>query len=251
MENLEQAIIGQLVADNYHTAAIFKKFNIDFCCKGNISVGEACRQKNISPSLVTAELAGVRTAGPGAMVDYNSWGLDVLASHIWQTHHAYVDMQIPVIKPFLHKLCSVHGSRHPELYEINKLFAETAAELTMHMKKEELMLFPYIRQMAAAKLEGSACQPPVFGSVISPIAVMMHEHNQEGERFARMTALSDDFTPPEDACNTYRVTYGLLKEFRDDLHLHIHLENNILFPKAVIMEESMRGAGESYSVERR
>lgn len=250
MENLEEAIIGRLVADNYHTAAIFKKFNIDFCCKGNISVGEACRQKNIPAAQVTAELANARTAGAGATVDYNSWGLDVLASHIWQTHHAYVAEQIPVITPFLHKLCSVHGQAHPELHEIRSLFSDAAAELTMHMKKEEMMLFPYIRQMVAAKLEGTTCLPPVFGSIISPIAIMMHEHNQEGERFARMTALSNDFTPPPDACNTYRVTYGLLQEFRDDLHLHIHLENNILFPKAVIMEENMRNAGASCSVQR-
>ena len=142
MNNLEQAVIGQLVAGNYHTAAIFKQFNIDFCCKGHMTVGEACGIKNIDPSKVTAALENVQAMRRGDTVDYNSWGPDVLASHIQQTHHTYVTTQIPVLEGFLHKLCSVHGGAHPELEAISDQFFAAAEELLLHMKKEEQVLFP-------------------------------------------------------------------------------------------------------------
>lgn len=250
MENLEQMVIGQLVASNYHTAAIFKKFNIDFCCKGQLTIAEACSRKNIDMAALAAALEAVAPQPAGNTPDYNSWGIDVLASHIWQKHHTYVTEQIPILQGFLQKLCSVHGSAHPELEEISRQFSAASSELASHMKKEEMMLFPYIMQMVQSSLRGSTWLPPVFGSVASPIAVMMQEHDQEGGRFETIGELSNDFTPPPDGCNTYRVTYGLLKEFRDDLHLHIHLENNILFPKAMQMEESMRNTGASCSIRR-
>ncbi len=250
MNQLEQAVIGQLVAGNYHTAAVFKQFNIDFCCKGNMTVGEACRLKNIDPALVTDALENVQPVRRGDTVDFSSWGADVLASHIQQTHHTYVARQIPVLESFLHKLCGVHGAAHPELLTVNRLFLAAADELTHHMQKEEVMLFPYIRRLVQASQDGNTPAPPPFGSVQAPIAVMMQEHSQEGDRFQQMTELSNDFTPPADACNTYRVTYGLLKEFRDDLHLHIHLENNILFLKAAQLEDSLRNTGASCSIAR-
>lgn len=250
MENLDQAIIGQLVAANYRTAAVFRKFNIDFCCNGNRTIGDACSQKNIDITAVKSDLEKV-LAMPGAgAVDYNTWALDVLADHIVQTHHAYVTEQISVLEAYLHKLRSVHGKDHPELHEIAMHFTACAGELTMHMKKEELMLFPYIRQMAQSILQGKTPGDPAFGSVANPIAMMMHEHDQEGERFRKIQELSNDFTTPPDGCNTYHVTYALLKEFQDDLHLHIHLENNILFPKAIKMEESMSETGNSCSIRR-
>jgi regulator of cell morphogenesis and NO signaling len=140
---------------------------------------------------------------------------------------------------FLEKLCSVHGPRHPELLEVNRLFCESAAELAMHMKKEELILFPRIRKMTAAAtgtLQENAITP---GMVQGPIAVMMEEHEHEGDRFSKIDALTGHYQPPADACNTYKATYALLQEFENDLHLHIHLENNILFPKAVEMEKEL------------
>jgi regulator of cell morphogenesis and NO signaling len=250
MENLEQAVIGQLVAYNYRTAAIFRKHNIDFCCNGNRTLEEACQKKKIDIDAVKNELEDVLTVRESGDVDYNSWGLDALADHIVQKHHGYVTIQIPVLQAYLRKLGSVHGNEHPELHDIAMLFGACAAELTMHMKKEELMLFPYIKQMVASQRNGTTVDTAAFGSVNNPIAMMMREHDQEGERFRKIQELSNNFTVPPDGCNTYHVTYSLLKEFQDDLHLHIHLENNILFPKAAIMEENTREIGNSCSIQR-
>ncbi|MGX5819232.1 iron-sulfur cluster repair di-iron protein [Chitinophaga lutea] len=236
MQDLHTAIVGQLVSDNYRTAAVFSKYKIDFCCNGNRTVEEACAQKKVDAGLVAGELSAVLAIQPETGTDYNTWQPDTLADHIVNRHHSYVATQIPALQAYLHKLSSVHGGAHPELLTIGRLFNESAAELTMHMKKEELILFPYIRQMTAAQETGSKAAAPHFGAVGGPIAMMMHEHNQEGERFRQIQALSNDYRVPPDGCNTYRVTYALLKEFQDDLHLHIHLENNILFPKAADLE---------------
>ena len=141
---------------------------------------------------------------------------------------------------FLDKLCKVHGERHPELFEINKLFNETAQELSAHLKKEELILFPFIKKMANAKRKGSTIEAPAFGTVENPVHMMEHEHTAEGDRFARIAELTNHYTPPADACNTYRVTYAMLEEFENDLHTHIHIENNILFPKSIQLEKELK-----------
>jgi regulator of cell morphogenesis and NO signaling len=250
MENLNKAIVGQLVAENYHTAAVFKKFNIDFCCNGNHSIEDVCSRKNIDPVIVTAELATILGYYPGPEENYNLWNLDVLSDHIIKKHHQYVETQIPMLDSFLHKLCSVHGPQYPELYEIAGLFNDSAAELTMHMKKEELMLFPYINQLVKAKNLGTTASPAPFGTVANPVHMMMQEHAHEGERFKQISALSNNYTIPPDGCNTYKVTYALLKEFQDDLHLHIHLENNILFPKAEQLEKELTTVASSCSINR-
>ncbi|MEP6802932.1 MAG: hemerythrin domain-containing protein, partial [Flavobacterium sp.] len=142
-----------------------------------------------------------------------------------------------VLRQFLDKLCKVHGESHPELFKINELFTECAGELSQHMKKEELMLFPFIKRMVKTKESNGVLSPPSFGSVSNPIAMMMQEHNNEGERFNEIAVLTNNYTAPSDGCTTYKVTFAMLKEFEEDLHKHIHLENNILFTKAVILEE--------------
>jgi regulator of cell morphogenesis and NO signaling len=140
---------------------------------------------------------------------------------------------------FLDKLCKVHGDRHPELFRIHELFVGCAQELAQHMKKEELMLFPFIRKMVDASITGRPLDQPHFGTVQNPVAMMMHEHDGEGERFREIASLTDNYNPPADACNTYRVTFAMLKEFEEDLHKHIHLENNILFPASVELEKKI------------
>jgi regulator of cell morphogenesis and NO signaling len=165
--------------------------------------------------------------------------LDLLTDYIEKKHHRYVEAQIPVLNQYLAKLCRVHGDRHPELYKIKEHFIQSAGELTMHMKKEELVLFPFIRKMVRAKHQNTPLDLPHFGTVQNPIQTMMKEHDNEGERFRQIAALSRGYAPPADACNTYRVTFSLLQEFEKDLHLHIHLENNILFPKAQALETEL------------
>lgn len=232
-------VIGALVAQDYRTASVFKKHGIDFCCQGNRTIGEACERKNINIEPVLQELKTAMESTTTAATDYKSWPVDLLADYIEKKHHRYVDQKILEIKPFLNKIVRVHGNRHPELLETEKLFAESAGELTAHMKKEEFILFPFIRKMTKAMEENEPCNTPHFGTVQNPIDMMLHDHTAEGERFRKIAELTDNYTPPADACNTYRVTLSLLKEFEEDLHLHIHLENNILFPKAIEMEKTL------------
>jgi regulator of cell morphogenesis and NO signaling len=229
--------IGQFVADDFRTAAVFSNYGIDFCCKGNRTIEEVCKKNNIDADELLGKLLEVAISKTDQSIDYKSWPLDLLAEYIEKKHHRYVEEKIPVIRQFLDKLCKVHGEKHPELFKINEYFTATAGELASHMKKEELILFPFIKKMVKAELENSAIQSPPFGTVENPIAMMMQEHDNEGERFRQIAQLSDNYNPPADACNTYRVTFAMLDEFEKDLHLHIHLENNILFPGAIKLGE--------------
>lgn len=240
MNITEQSIIGELVAQDYRTASVFKNQGIDFCCNGNRTIADACEKKKIDSSpLIETLQQTVKQNGNTVATDYNAWPLDLLADYIEKKHHRYVEQKIQEITPFLHKVARVHGDRHPELLEVEQLFNESAGELAMHMKKEELVLFPVIRKMVKAQDAGELMNRPAFGTVENPIAMMHHEHDTEGERFRKIFQLTQNYTPPPDSCNTYRVTFALLKEFEEDLHMHIHLENNILFPKAIETEKTL------------
>ena len=236
MEISKETIIGELVAKDYRTASVFEKNDLDFCCNGAKSIGEACDKLQVSTDKVIQELNDVLTQKAENSNDYNSWPLDLLADYIQKKHHRYVEARIPEIKPLLAKINQVHGGRHPELARVEQLFNEAAGEMAMHMKKEELMLFPKIRKMEEAKQNGSAMGGmPLEGS----IKTLMMEHDDQGDKFHEIKHLTNNYTSPADGCNTYRVTLALLKEFEDDLHLHIHLENNILFPKSIKLEEEL------------
>lgn len=239
MITVDNKTIGEIVAEDYRTAQIFKNHNIDFCCKGNRSIKEVCKTNNMDPDTLLTEIEAMQQQTSEGGTDYQSWPLDLLADYIEKKHHRYVESRIPELKAYLEKLCRVHGNRHPELIEITRLFHECGGELAAHMKKEELVLFPFIRKMVKTG-KGEEIREPYFGTVQNPIEMMMHEHDTEGERFRKIYALCDGYAAPEDACGTYRVTLALLQEFENDLHLHIHLENNILFPKSVVLEKELR-----------
>ena len=228
--------IGTIVADDFRTAAIFAELGIDFCCKGNRTIEEVCTKKGIDPEIIFEKIDKISTQ-PNNAIDFNTWELDLLSDYIEKKHHRYVEDKIPHLLSFLSKLEQVHGPQHPELYEIKNLFKKSADELTQHMKKEELILFPFIKKMVEANRNNTPINNPGFGSVANPIAMMKEEHENEGERFEKIMQLSNNYTPPADACNTYKVTYQMLQEFEQDLHTHIHLENNILFPKAIKLQE--------------
>ncbi|WP_417196313.1 iron-sulfur cluster repair di-iron protein [Bizionia sp.] len=229
--------IGEFVADDFRTAAVFSNYGIDFCCKGHRTVEEVCNKNGVNPDELLSKLDAILESKGNNAIDYKSWPLDLLADYIEKTHHRYVEEKIPVLRQFLDKLCKVHGGNHPELFKINELFTGCAGKLAAHMKKEELILFPFIKKMVKATLDGQAIEAPHFGTVENPIAMMMEEHENEGERFRKIALITNNYTPPADACNTYKVTYAMLDEFEKDLHLHIHLENNILFPEAAKLEQ--------------
>ena len=228
--------IGEMVADDFRTASVFSANKIDFCCKGNRTLDEVCNQKGLDVYDVLAQLEKA-TESNNSTIEFNTWELDLLIDYIEKKHHRYVEEKAPILLSFLLKLEQVHGAAHPELFEIKNLFKRTADELTQHMKKEEVILFPYIKQMVEAARNKTTLSAPGFGTVANPIAMMMEEHENEGNRFEKIVAISNNYTPPADGCNTYKVTFQMLQEFESDLHTHIHLENNILFPKAIVLQE--------------
>lgn len=239
METTETRTLGQIVKQNYKAAGVFEKYGLDFCCMGSQTFAEACKTSNVDAAAVLRELDNVGQ-GHDDGVNFDSWPLDLLADYIYKRHHKYVEEKTPLIKSYLDKICTVHGDRHPELLEIRRIFNETSGALAVHMKKEELMLFPYIKRLVQAQEAGSIVQSPVFDTVASPVEVMKADHLDEGEQLQKMAHLSDHYTPPADACNTFTVTYKMLLEYERDMHVHIHLENNILFSKAVALEELLR-----------
>ena len=234
--NIKTDFIGEIVAEDFRTAAIFKKYGIDFCCKGGRTIEEACSPKSLDKDQIYSDIENLPKTD-GNSIDFNSWPLDLLADYVEKTHHRYVEEKTPVLQQFLDKLCKVHGGAHPELFEIKELFDASAQDLGAHLKKEELMLFPFIKNMVKAKIDGSAIPQPPFGTVENPVNMMKHEHTVEGERLRQIAELTNEYTPPADACNTYKVTFAMLQDFENDLHKHIHLENNILFPKSIELEK--------------
>ncbi len=234
--NIKTDFIGEIVAEDFRTAAIFKKNGIDFCCKGGRTIEVACENKMLDANSIYAEIENLPQDNGGS-IDFKSWPLDLLADYVEKIHHRYVYEKTPILQAFLDKLCKVHGGRHPELFEIKELFDASAQDLGAHLKKEELILFPFIKNMVKAKIDGSAIPQPPFGTVENPVNMMKHEHTVEGERLRQIAELTNEYTPPADACNTYKVTFAMLQDFENDLHQHIHLENNILFPKSIELEK--------------
>lgn len=231
--------VSETVAEDFRAATVFSKYGIDYCCKGNISIDEACERKNILTEDVMRDLKKSLASDSEKPVDFKSWKLSDLADYIENTHHQFIRERVPVIRQHLDKLVHVHGGRHPELHDVRRLFYESTDELDLHMRKEEQILFPRIRQLSMLQNGLPENGSWVPGMIMAPIRVMMAEHETEGDRFQQIDTLTGHYQPPADACNTYRVTFALLQEFENDLHLHIHLENNILFPGAMDMENEM------------
>lgn len=238
MEGIEAKTVAQCVSENIKAADVFKKRGIDFCCGGNKLVKEVCEKKKVSYDEIVAELRGLDA--PKVMVnDFQNWDLDFLAAYIINKHHEYVRVNTPLILEYAAKVAKVHGHYYTEVVQIHELFQKISHELICHMQKEEMILFPYIKDLAKAKKNNLPFNAPPFMSVQNPISVMEREHVDAGDDFREIEQLSNDFTPPEGACNTFKALYAKLQDFQDDLHEHIHLENNILFPKAIELENEL------------
>lgn len=230
--------VGAVVAQDYRAASVFSKAGIDFCCGGNRTIEEACLEHQLDSDeivgLLRDSLSAPRTASGE---DFYAWPIDLLADYIEKKHHRYVRAQLPLLQGMLEKIVRVHGKGHPELFEVQNEFEHCAEELTQHMKKEEVVLFPYVRRLVEASEAGRSVAAP-FTTVQQPIAVMLGEHSTEGERFQRIRKLAKEYVVPEDACSTFKAAYRNLEAFERDLHHHIHLENNLLFPRAIELERS-------------
>lgn len=232
--------VADYVTENIKTAHIFKKHGIDFCCGGNVTIQKACAKKNVDQEILEKELSEVDEV-KDLIEDYDKWALDFLMIYIENVHHTYVRENLPLISQYSNKVAKVHGHHYEEVVIVNQLFHEVANELLSHLQKEEQVLFPYIKQLVDSKKEGNTSPTPPFGSVNNPINMMEHEHENAGDIFKEISRLTNNYTPPADACNTFRALYAKLEEFEQDLHQHIHLENNILHPKAILLEKEIVG----------
>jgi regulator of cell morphogenesis and NO signaling len=231
--------IGELVAQDWRKAEVFKKYGIDYCCGGKRTIAEACEKKGIDPNLVEVELQQLETRPANPSNNFDRWELDFLIDYILNNHHKYVADAIPFLDELSAKVYRVHGDNHLELIDIEQYTQDVIQELTMHMQKEEMILFPYIKELVKVKKDNSPMAPPPFGTIANPIRMMEAEHTSAGDAMKAIEELSNSFTPPVDACMSYRVLFAKLQEFQNDLHQHIHLENNILFPKALKLETEL------------
>ena len=220
---------------------VFEKLGIDYCCGGQKSISDACASKGVAledlAALLEAE-ANKPQNGEAVELDFATMSLAALSDHIVRCHHVFTRDEDARIQALLNKVCSVHGGNHPELFEVQRIFEEFKLELENHMLKEERMLFPYISLMESSFNFGMPRPPAPFGSTRNPIAVMISDHDKAAEMIDEMRALTGDFTAPQDGCTTYRTLFAAFVGLEKDLHQHIHLENNILFPKAIEMEDS-------------
>ena len=231
--------IGEIVAQNYRSAQVFERYGLDFCCGGKKTISEACNAKGVNPDNVISELKEMNGVENSSSSHFNTWKLDFLIDYIVNNHHRYVDKMLPVIFMHSQKVAEKHGDNHNETRDIAELFISIKNELEVHMQKEERMLFPYIKHLLNMEQTGEEVPFPPFGSVENPVRMMELEHDAAGKQMEQIKQLSSNYLPPEDACTTYKVLYQELKEFENDLHMHIHLENNILFPRAVELEKKL------------
>lgn len=220
--------LSAIVKEHPSAAAVFLAHGIDFCCGGHQNLREACAAVALSPTEIVSELES-RLLPPDGLIDVETCSLAELQAYIVRRHHAFAKMNAPTVLQLLKKIAQVHGSAHPELLEVERLFAEAAEELLLHMEKEEKMLFPLIGALDA--LGAVAQQVELRQMILIRLECMEREHAHEGSHFKRMAELTCNFAVPADSCTTYQAAFSQLRAFRDDVFFHIHLENNVLFPR--------------------
>jgi regulator of cell morphogenesis and NO signaling len=224
--------IGEIVANNFRAASVFKDAGIDFCCGGKKSLHETCKDKGLNKAVLEKILMSLENEDTNPTMNFKDWDLGFLCDYIMNTHHKFVIKNLPPLVFYTQKIATVHGDHHAELIEIADLFGKISDELNQHLTKEEEVLFPAIKM---ALSDFSADNKETIRSEISRMTV---EHEFAGGAMDRIRRISNDYQVPEDGCNTYQVTYKLLEQFEDDLHVHVHLENNILYPKALKLSET-------------
>lgn len=237
MEILSKSL-KDIILDNPEAAAVLERNRLDFCCKGNRTLAEACEQQKLNSKDIAEALLEIRKHITRDTNHFNNWSMNQLLEYILATHHEYIRNKSPFIMAHVRKIAAVHGERHPELHQLNSLCLVLLTELDEHMQKEEQVLFPYIEKMLSVE-KGELLEQPHFGTIANPIAMMQQEHEEAGDVFTEIFEITDGFTPPRDACTTYKVAFKELQEFERMLHEHIHLENYLLFPKAVVLETEL------------
>lgn len=232
LSSIEKTTVGEIVAADFRTAHVFAARDIDFCCGGNMPLATVCAQKGIDPTQIIRELEAVQREPGGQSQNFASWPLSFLADYIVNTHHAYLKEHDDQIAASARKIAGVHGANHPEVIDIAALFEKIAADMTAHLQEEEEVFFPALKRAEAARTSGQQPEAKDQETMRTALAKLYREHEEIGEAVHAIRHLAHDYAIPDDACNTFVLTYQKLQEFEDDLHKHVHLENNILFPKA-------------------
>jgi regulator of cell morphogenesis and NO signaling len=224
---LQNLTVGEIVANDFRTSSAFKKAGIDFCCGGKQSFNDACIEKGIDAVQLENEILTATEEPMNEFMNFKNWNPVFLSEYIVNTHHKFVLKNLPELVFYTQKIASVHGENHPELVEVADLFVKINAELLQHLKNEEEVLFPAIKEVIN---NNSATAKK---TIVSEITRMLDEHDFAGGAMDEINRITKGYQVPADGCNTYRVAFKLLEQFEDDLHTHVHLENNILFPKAL------------------
>jgi regulator of cell morphogenesis and NO signaling len=231
--------VREVVVENPVASRVFEKLGIDYCCGGSKSLEDACRSANLDLDQVLESLERAsQEADATGNRDWNSESLGSLIDHIQRTHHKYTREEVTRLVALFRKVCRVHGENHPELFEVERVFLRLAEELNSHLMKEEIVLFPYVTRLEDALIRNEPVSAPPFGSVQNPISMMEHEHDSAGDALRAIRQATHGYSAPADACFSYQTLYRVLAEFEADLHQHIHLENNVLFPRAIAMEKA-------------
>jgi regulator of cell morphogenesis and NO signaling len=233
-----QRTVAELALEKPQAAGVFERLGIDYCCDGRASLQAACESAGLDVTQVARVLEESGEEAGAVNVDWRELSLASLIDHIVSKHHAYCRRECQRLEPLLAKVMAKHAERYPELERVQALFAALSRELNLHLNKEEGMLFPCIVRLEEVAVKSALTRSP-FGSVQNPVRMMIHEHDNAGHLINGIRGLTARFTAPPDACNSFRALYQGLEAFAADLHQHVHLENNVLFPRAIALEEGL------------
>jgi regulator of cell morphogenesis and NO signaling len=224
--------IGEIVAEDYRTAKVFERHGIDFCCGGKVALAATCLEKGIDYAMITGELEAVKSKPVEQSQNFTSWEVSFLIDYIINVHHTYIKENTGQIAAYAHKITEVHGAHHPEVIQIAAIFDKMAADLAAHLKEEENDFFPAIKRADTDRKTGGTPAAQDIETIKKSLVKLSREHEEIGDAVHKIRSLANGYAIPGDVCNTFMLTYQKLNEFEDDLHKHVHLENNILFLKA-------------------
>ncbi|NTV48152.1 MAG: iron-sulfur cluster repair di-iron protein [Geobacteraceae bacterium] len=224
--------IGEIVAADYRTSKVFETHGIDFCCGGKVALSAICQEKGVNPDTLLQEIAAIKTEKIDRSQNYTSWELPFLVDYIVNTHHAYLKENDEQIAAYARKIAEVHGAHHPEVVDIATIFQKIVTDMTAHLREEEEVFFPAVKRADTERKIGNSPSKEDSNVIKASLEKFGREHEEIGDAIHAIRHLSKDYALPKDTCNKFMITYQMLKEFEDDLHKHVHLENNILFPKA-------------------
>lgn len=242
LEESDEPTIGQIAAADIRTAEVFRKFGIDYCCGGKRTLSDVCTEKGLNITAVRDALNNITTERSGPQLQFDTWDADFLADYIFNQHHKYYYEEEPVITELVNKVAEHHGKAENSLLQLQQLYRVLLQELNTHFMKEEKVVFPFVKALMRVKRTNDTTVLRNQMSLTEPIRIMESDHDAAGDILAQMRSVTNDYTPPANACNSYRFMFQKLKDLEADLHQHIHLENNVLFPKALALEKEVRGS---------